>query len=234
MATKGRGSAVEWTSDDADRSGDERLSIDTAQLEDLPGAKRKADDALEIGDVFELLKNERRRRIITLLKEQDDGVSTLNVLAEHIAALENDIDVAQLSSSQRKRVYIGLYQCHLPKLDEYGVIEFRKNRGIVRLRDTSQLEPYLTEAAKSETETESEATDGTGSDESGTTADDRVEATSSISALSAGAVGSDLFAASAIAVGVLLGMSGIGALATVPSGLWTAFSLAALLWFARD
>jgi hypothetical protein len=77
------------------------------------------------------------------MRRPEDGVTTLNVMAEHIAALENDIDVSQLSSSQRKRVYIGLYQCHLPKMDEYGVIDFQKNRGIITLKNTTQLESYL-------------------------------------------------------------------------------------------
>jgi len=37
----------------------------------------------------------------------------------------------KLTSRERKRVYVGLYQCHLPKMDGVGVIEFDKNRGTI-------------------------------------------------------------------------------------------------------
>jgi hypothetical protein len=67
-------------------------------------------------------------------------------MAEFIAAKENDITVQQLSSSQRKRVYIGLYQCHLPKMDAAGVVDFDKNRGTIVLNPSAdQFEPFLAE-----------------------------------------------------------------------------------------
>ncbi|MEF8779266.1 MAG: hypothetical protein V5A46_01135 [Haloferacaceae archaeon] len=97
---------------------------------------------LDLDDVFDLLKNQRRRWVIEYLKSEG-GASTLNRVAETIAAKENGIDESMLSSSQRKRVYIGLYQCHLPKMDELGVVEYDKNRGTIELQDVSQLEFYL-------------------------------------------------------------------------------------------
>jgi hypothetical protein len=94
---------------------------------------------------FELLKNRRRRKVLKHLRT-NGGESTLSDLAEHIAALENDIEVAQLSSDQRKRVYIGLYQCHLPKLDGAGVVDYDKNRGTVVLREAAgEVLQYLEE-----------------------------------------------------------------------------------------
>jgi len=52
--------------------------------------------------------------------------------------------VQRLSSDQRKRVYIGLYQCHLPKMDDAGVIDFDKDRGEIVLRESAeQLREYL-------------------------------------------------------------------------------------------
>lgn len=103
-----------------------------------------AGEELSLSTTFELLKNSRRRETIAYLLEHD-GTSTLSDLAEHIAALENGIEVIELSSDQRKRVYIGLYQCHLPKLDKAGVIDFDKNRGTVVLNPSvaDQLVPYL-------------------------------------------------------------------------------------------
>ena len=93
--------------------------------------------------LFELLKNRRRRDAIDFLKA-NDGETTLSDLAEHIAAAENDLPVEEISSKQRKRVYISLYQCHLPKMDRAGVVDFDKNRGSIRLDErASQLYPYL-------------------------------------------------------------------------------------------
>ncbi len=106
---------------------------------------RSASEELSLDEIFELLKNERRREVIRYLLEDVDGHATLSELAEHIAALENEIAINQLSSDQRKRVYIGLYQCHLPKMDEMGTIDFDKNRGTIEINHSSvsQLLPYL-------------------------------------------------------------------------------------------
>ncbi|RLM54050.1 hypothetical protein DVK02_11530 [Halobellus sp. Atlit-31R] len=63
--------------------------------------------------------------------EARDGSTTLSDLAEHIGGIENDKSPQALSAQERKRVYVGLYQCHLPKMDDAGAIEFDKNRGTV-------------------------------------------------------------------------------------------------------
>lgn len=65
-------------------------------------------------------------------------------LAEQVAAWEHDTTVAGLSSKQRQRVYIPLYQTHLPKLDEAGLIEYDQRRGdIVPKEQLHQVTPYL-------------------------------------------------------------------------------------------
>jgi hypothetical protein len=92
---------------------------------------------------FSVLKNRRRREVLKYLRGHD-GEAKLSDLAEHIAAKENDIEVRALSSDQRKRVYIGLYQCHLPKMDDADVVTFDKNRGDVTLLDqAAELFQYL-------------------------------------------------------------------------------------------
>lgn len=106
---------------------------------------------LSVGEIFDLLKNERRRQVIAFLKTQDDNTASLSRLAEHIAALENEIEETQVTSTQRKRVYISLYQTHLPKLDDYGVIEFHRERGSVELKETEQFDAYF-DAAEPKTQ----------------------------------------------------------------------------------
>lgn len=96
-------------------------------------------------DAYHLLQNERRRLALAFLSERDWLVN-VGVVAEHVAAVENDIDVEELSAQQRKRVYISLYQSHLPKLDEHGVVDYDQSRGTVEpLPLLRALQPFLVE-----------------------------------------------------------------------------------------
>ncbi len=117
--------------------------VDLSELDGIGEAPRSNGSELSTDETFELLKNARRRAVLQYLL-QNGGNAKLSELAEHIAAAENGISVHELSSDQRKRVYIGLYQCHLPKMDNLGVIEYEKNRGTVELQESvGQLLPYL-------------------------------------------------------------------------------------------
>lgn len=93
--------------------------------------------------VFHLLQNQRRRWVLKYL-EGREGQVRMRDIAEQVAAWEHDTTVRALTSKQRQRVYIPLYQNHLPKLDEEGIIEYNQSRGIVERTDLAdQLEPYL-------------------------------------------------------------------------------------------
>jgi len=106
---------------------------------------------LSLDKQFELLMNQRRRWVISYLMETGDTATT-GELAEHVAALENGkVAEGEITSKERKAAYVGLYQCHLPKMDDYRVINFRKARGIIELQEPAyELEQYLDyEEAKS-------------------------------------------------------------------------------------
>lgn len=83
--------------------------------------------AVEIDDVLALLGNERRRVAIVAVSEADGGELELGELSERIAAIENDVEIREVSPKQRKRVYVGMYQCHVSKLTDKGVIGFDRN-----------------------------------------------------------------------------------------------------------
>lgn len=107
------------------------------------GGDKTEFDELPLDDVFKILKNSRRRQTITYLNE-NGRETTLSDLAEHIAAIENDVSVRALSSDQRKRVYVNLHQCHLPKMDNMSIIRFDKHRGTIELTAAAtQLNPYI-------------------------------------------------------------------------------------------
>lgn len=66
--------------------------------------------------LYELISNSRRRAVVTLLA---DGRRTMDELSTEIARQECGSPV---KSSERKRVYIALYQVHLDKLLDAAVI----------------------------------------------------------------------------------------------------------------
>ena len=103
----------------------------------------QATDDLPLDQVYDTLKNSRRRQVLQYLHE-GTGEASLGDLAEEIAAIENDTSVDAVTTDQRKRTYVGLYQCHLPKMADAEIVDFEKNRGTVKLGPKAdQLEPYL-------------------------------------------------------------------------------------------
>ena len=86
--------------------------------------------------VFEVLRARRRREVLRYL-DAHGGEATIGALAEYVAAEENDVDQELVTSSQRKRTYVGLYQAHLPKMAGNGVIGWDKDRGTVALNESS-------------------------------------------------------------------------------------------------
>jgi hypothetical protein len=65
-------------------------------------------------------------------------------LAEEVAAWENDTTRDQLSSQERKRVYVSLYQTHIPKLASAAVVDSARDTGLVELTSkTRQMDRYL-------------------------------------------------------------------------------------------
>lgn len=105
--------------------------------------RERDDSGLELDDAFHILKNQRRRHVLAYIQREGTPV-TLSELAEYVAATEEDTTVEALSSQQRKRVYVGLYQSHLPMMDDRNVIVYDKDRGTVEAGPNLQyLRPYL-------------------------------------------------------------------------------------------
>lgn len=190
----------ESSTGDESATSDESTETGVSNLDDIGKTSREGGAELSKGEIFDLLKNRRRRTVIRYLRE-NDGYAELNDLAEHIAAKENDIDVRQLSSDQRKRVYIGLYQCHLPKMDSLGVVDYDKDRGTIELQaSVHQLLEYMDLDQDGEEETQ-----GT----------DRAWMIPAIAG----------FVVAIVTVGAL----GLGPLAAVPAGVWTLLSVVGIL-----
>ncbi|MFH5802266.1 hypothetical protein [Haladaptatus sp. CMAA 1911] len=115
---------------------------DDRETQTIPDAT--VEPELSKNKIFHLLQTPRRRYALQYLKEHDTPVE-MRDLAEQVAAWENETNVQALTSDERQRVYIPLYQSHLPKLDEEGIIEYNQSRGTVkRTKLADQLDQYLT------------------------------------------------------------------------------------------
>lgn len=94
---------------------------------------------------FDLLSSPRRRYVITYLHREKIPVE-LGTLAEEVAAWENETTVEELTSKQKKRVYVSLYQTHVPKLEDYGVVRYDEDTGTVSMTDRiHEFDRYLTD-----------------------------------------------------------------------------------------
>lgn len=104
-----------------------------------------ADDSLSQDVVFEMLHSPRRRYVLSYLTDQDDPVE-LDDLIARVAAREFDTSVEALSESERKRMYVSLYQTHVPKLANAGLVEYDDERGTVALTErAADVEHYISE-----------------------------------------------------------------------------------------
>ena len=86
-----------------------------AEPEPMPTADVAADD------LFEALRSARRRRVVRAVADLD--TVDLGDLTEVVASEEYDCAIVDLTHQERKRVYVSLYQTHLPKLDQLGVVD---------------------------------------------------------------------------------------------------------------
>ncbi|WP_247728455.1 DUF7344 domain-containing protein [Halovivax limisalsi] len=102
-----------------------------------------AEAELSRAELFDVFSNARRRLAVRFLTERD-GTCDLTPLVEYVAAQENDVDRNEVTRAQRRRVYISLYQTHLPMLADHGIVEWVPDaHRIELLLDDGVFEPYL-------------------------------------------------------------------------------------------
>lgn len=95
-------------------------------------------------EIFTVLSNRRRRRVLEYLEAHDGRRVDLRTLVDTLAEWEYGESTEAPSWKERKRVYTALRQSHLPKLAEAGAIEYDPSRGEVELTDdTQEFQVYL-------------------------------------------------------------------------------------------
>lgn len=74
---------------------------------------------LEVAELADLLRSERRQYVLDVLDEESP--TRIGAITDTLAIREYGADY---SSTERKRIYVGLYQSHLDTLADAGIIEW--------------------------------------------------------------------------------------------------------------
>ena len=98
----------------------------------LPSANAAPSATLEETTIHDVLSNERRRSLLSLLADEGEDY-TLRELSERIAERESGTTPAP--RDVRQSVYVSLQQTHVPKLVRLGIIEYAEDDRAVRLSD---------------------------------------------------------------------------------------------------
>lgn len=108
----------------------------------LASSARSSKD-LSKGEIFDVLRNQRRRFVLQYLKRRNEPVE-LGELATQVAAWEYDTTCEEVSAEQRKRVYTTLQQTHLPRLSEVNIVHYDADEGVIEATDrANDLAIYL-------------------------------------------------------------------------------------------
>ena len=110
----------------------------------LPVIQRRK--ALSRDEIFHILSNERRRRVLEHIENEREPVE-VTTLVDAVAAAEAAGEQGELdntSSHIRSSVYSALVQTHLPAMEEAGVIEYDQDDQVVSPTDnTRDVQLYL-------------------------------------------------------------------------------------------
>ena len=85
-------------------------------------------------EVMRVLKNRRRALVVQILSENGSGMS-LSDLAESVGRIENGKE--HLTSDERKRSYVALYQTHLSVLEDAGAVKLPDEGSMVYLGENT-------------------------------------------------------------------------------------------------
>lgn len=77
-------------------------------------------------NLFTALSSERRRNTIEALTEIGEPTS-LSKIVDYVAESELDKPIAEINSDERNRIYVSLYQCHVPHLADTNLLNYNED-----------------------------------------------------------------------------------------------------------
>ena len=99
------------------------------------------DTQMDQSEVYDILRNDRRRHVIEQLREEG-GRASVGDLADTIAEMESG--ESPPPRNVRQSVYVSLHQTHLPKLDEAGVISYESvSKHVELLEGAEEVTVYM-------------------------------------------------------------------------------------------
>lgn len=106
-------------------------SVERTETSPIPQAMADTQDGAH-DRVFELLANPRRQLLLRNLAERGGG-APLRDVSRVIAAQETGTDPEEIDGDAVTRVYISLYQTHVPALQDGGLVEYDDEEKVVTL-----------------------------------------------------------------------------------------------------
>lgn len=91
--------------------------------------------------LYEAIGNERRRFVILVLDKH--GPMTHRDMAEHVASIEHDKPVGELTSREQKRVYVSLYQGHLHNLANAGLVVWEDGEDVIPTKQLPDAAEFI-------------------------------------------------------------------------------------------
>jgi hypothetical protein len=76
---------------------------------------------MKLGHYYKMVSASRRRETIKII--QQNGEMDLTDLAERIGAGEENGTIGDLPTKQQKRVYVSIYQTHVPRLEDQDIVQ---------------------------------------------------------------------------------------------------------------
>lgn len=111
--------------------------------DETPQGENSGESVLSLNTVFAVLSNQRRRTILSQLTTYTYPVP-FEELVEIVAKQETETDSVKPSNEVYKQVAVDLYHIQLPKLADWGVIDYNENLRLIRLAETIRpLDEYL-------------------------------------------------------------------------------------------
>lgn len=101
---------------------------------------------VDLGTAIEAISSDRRRLAIREIAESEDDEHDLGDLADRLTAVEYGPD---FGDQQRNRIYVGLYQSHVPRLEKDDlVMTFDDGTTIVPTFNLHEVYDWLQEGSR--------------------------------------------------------------------------------------
>ena len=89
---------------------------------------------LDLDALFDVLSDSRRRFVLACLDEYATPLA-LGDVADELAVRERDAAITEIAAEDVRSVYADLYHVHVPKMADFGIVEYSQERDAVTLAD---------------------------------------------------------------------------------------------------